>query len=373
MKVSADILNLVPYSPGKPIAETKRELGLERVIKLASNENPLGPSPKALEAIVQAMGELHRYPDAAAYELSRAYAEVYGVSEKELAFGNGSNELIDLLIRIFCEPGETILTSQAAFVAYPICAQAARVKVLTTPLTPDLRFDLKAMAQKLMEPETQKSTRLVFIANPNNPTGTYVKDSELGEFLQELAQHKDLLVVLDEAYLEFVRASDYPDGVAWLKKFPNLVLLRTMSKVFGLAGLRLGAMLARPEVIDLVQRVRNPFNVNSLAQVAAVAALKDAEYLRQVQELTWQGLDYFYGELEGLGLPYWPSQGNFVLFDSQRDSTQVFQAWLRRGVISRPVRNYGLNTHLRLSVGLMEENQEAMSSLADVLSEVQGG
>ena len=371
LNVSSHIRNLVPYSPGKPISETKRELGLETVVKLASNENPLGPSPKALKAIQAALQEIHLYPDAAAYELGQAFAERYGVPRECLVFGNGSNELIDLLVRVFCEPNkEAILTSDAAFVAYPICAQAARVEVKTTPLTQDLKFDLQAMAAQLRQPELAQRVRLVFIANPNNPTGTYVNQGELEAFLAEFGNREDLLVVLDEAYVEFVRALDYPSGLELMKQYPGLVLLRTLSKVYGLAGLRVGALVARPELADLLHRVRNPFNVNSLAQAAAAAALSDQDYLKRVQELTWSGLDYFYKELEALGLKYWPSQGNFVLFDSLRDSSALFQSWLKRGVISRPVKNYGLATHIRLSVGLREENELAMSTLAEVLKEV---
>lgn len=366
MKVSPEIAKLIPYSPGKSIEETKRELGLSQVFKLASNENPLPPSPKVVEAVQQAVLNINRYPDAGCYELRQAVAQHYQVEPEWLSFGNGSNELIDLLIRIFCEPGDSILTSEAGFVAYRICAQAARVKTIETPLTQELKFDLTALKQKALA----EKPKLIFIANPNNPTGTYVSRPELDEFMADLGGRDDVLVVFDEAYLEFVRADDYADAIEYLRQYENVVVLRTMSKVYGLAGLRVGSVVARPEIIDYVNRVRNPFNVNSLAQVAVKTALEDRDYLKKVQDLTWSGLDYMYKELETLKLPFWRSQTNFVLFDSLRDSSEVFQALLKKGVIMRPVKNYGLNTHIRLSVGLPEENEAAMTALGQVLSEI---
>ncbi len=369
MKVAKEILDLVPYRPGKPIEETKRELGLSEVIKLASNENPLGPSPKVLEALRLALADLHRYPDAASFELRQAYSKFYGVAPEYLTFGNGSNELIDLLIHLYCEPESEILVSEAAFVAYRISAQAARVKVREVPMDSQMKFQLKKMADVLAA-DSSNQIRLVFLPNPNNPTGTYFSHAELTEFMKVAGQRPNTLVILDEAYLEYVRADDFPKALDFLKTQPNFVILRTMSKIFGIAGLRLGALIARPEVIDLVNRIRNPFNVNSLAQVAGLAAVQDRDHLERVKSLTWEGLDYFYTELKRLQLPYWESQGNFVLFDSLRDSQQIFQSILRKGVIVRPVDNYGLKSHIRLSVGLPHENQQAIRALESALTEL---
>lgn len=369
MKVSKEISQIIPYSPGKPIAETKRELGLQVVHKLASNECPLGPSPKAVAAMTQALNELHRYPDPSCYDLRQGMASYLKVAPDWLAFGNGSNELIDLLVRTYCEPGEAILTSQAAFLAYALCAQAARVRTVEVPLTADLRFDLTAMARTL-EADTQNQIRLVFIANPNNPTGTVVTRREFETFMKVAGGKKDLLVVVDEAYFEFVRTADSFSTRNYLETYSNLLYLRTMSKVFGLAGLRLGVLVGQPAHLDYIHRVRNPFNVNSLAQAGALAALGDHAHLERVLHTTWAGLDFLTTQLHRLGLKFWPSEGNFVLFDTGRDAMAVFQALLRQGVIMRPVVNYGFPTLLRLSVGYDVENHAAISALEKVLIEI---
>ncbi len=363
MKVSPEILSLRPYQPGKPISETQRELGLERVIKLASNECPIGPSESVLKAMKEALNEIHRYPDGACFEMRRCLMEYYGVSGEELIFGNGSDELVDILTQVYCEPGDAILTSKGAFSAYQISAQSVRARTIYAPMTPDHRFDLKAMAAEL---EKDNRIRLVFLPNPNNPTGTYFTAKEFEDFMS-VAGQKDIFVVLDEAYAEFVRATDYPDSLAARKRYKNLLLLRTMSKVFGLAGLRVGILMAPPEVVDLMNRIRKPFNVNSVAQAAVIAAIKDKEHLEKVKRLTWTGLDYYTSALTEMGLSFLPSQGNFVLFDTGRNGEEVFQAMLREGVILRPVTSYGFPRHLRMSVGLPEENKIAIQTLKKVL------
>lgn len=359
MKISESILNLVPYKPGKPISEAQREYGLDKVYKLASNENPLGPSQKVLNAIEQAAKEIHRYPDPGCFLLKQEFAKYYSVESKSLVFGNGSNELIDLLIRIFCEPGDKVLTSEGSFIAYKVCATASRVQVIETPLTEGLTFDVQA----LIEAYKKHKPQLIFIANPNNPTGTYLNKSEVDALMSAVGNDPECLVVFDEAYNEFVRAEDYPNSLNYFKDYTNVVVLRTFSKIFGLAGLRVGAMVANDEVVDLVNRVRNPFNVNSLAQAAAIAVLHDQEYVQRVQENNWKGLDYFYQQFESLGVKYWKSETNFVLFDTKQDSAQVNEELLKQGVIMRPVKPYGLSTHLRLSVGTVEENQAAIKAL----------
>jgi len=365
MKVSPEILSLVPYQPGKPISETKRELGLTEVIKLASNECPFGPSPKVMRAIEEALQELHRYPDGAAFEMKQAAAKYYGVSEKTVSFGNGSNELIDFLIRIYCDTNDQILTSKGAFIAYKISAQVARVQTIETPLKKNYGFDIPAMVQAL---KTNPKVRLVFLPNPNNPTGAHVTQNEFSQLVDAVNERGDVLLVLDEAYLEFVRAKDYPDGQKAFAENKNICLLRTMSKVFGLAGLRVGFLIAHPEVTDLIHRVRNPFNVNSIAQAAAVAVMNDREFINKVKETTWEGLDYYTDELKKMGLDFVPSQGNFVFFDTGRDAGEVFNACLKKGIIMRPLKNYGFTTQLRLSVGLMEENRAAIKALHEVLA-----
>jgi histidinol-phosphate aminotransferase len=363
MRVPPSIQNLTPYQPGKPISETKRELGLNHVYKLASNECPLGPSEKVRKALVAAIEELQRYPDGSCYEMRQALAKHYNVSPDWLIFGNGSDELVDIMVQIYCDRDESILTSEGAFSAYEISARSVQAGVIHTPLNPELRFDLKAMAQELAR---NPKIRFVFLPNPNNPTGTYYTDSEFAAFM-EVASQKDVFVVIDEAYLEFVRAKDFPDSRAYQKKYPNILILRTMSKLYGLASLRVGVLIAPPEVNDILNRVRKPFNINSLAQAAVVAAVGDREHLDKVKRLTWEGLDYYYAELTKMGVRFWPSQGNFVLLDCGRDAGEVYQALLREGVILRPLKPYKMPNYLRMSVGLPEENEAAIRALRKVL------
>ncbi len=369
MKISQEILDLVPYKPGKPISETQREYGVSRVIKLASNENPLGPSPKALEAVRKNLEQQHRYPDPTHYELIQLLSKIWNVSPLRIGIGNGSDELLDLLIRIYCEPREGILTSESAFAAYEVSAQAARVKTHKVPLKSDGRFDLEKIADYFLSHLDDK-IRLIFIPNPNNPTGTYVAWREIVAFLKRLGNRDDVLIVFDEAYHEFVRAKDFKSALEFQQHYSNVILLKTFSKVYGLAGFRIGAMVAPLQTIEIFNRVRKPFNVNDLAQVAAIAAIQDKEFIEASQAATWQALDYFYASLDKLGLPYFQSEANFVLFDTQRDAKLVNEALLKRGIILRPVQNYGFKTHLRLSVGLPEENEAAIQALEEVLGEV---
>ncbi len=372
MKVSPSIEKLVPYVPGKPIEETKRELGLDTVIKLASNENPLGTSAKVKEALMGALDSVFRYPDASCFELTQKISSRLQVPPDWLAFGNGSDELIDLITRTFCEPGDRVLMSEKSFAAYTIRAQSARAETQVFQMGEDLKIPAREIAQYLRK-SRRPTDRVLFIANPNNPTGTYLNRDEMQEILSVAGGWDDFLIVIDEAYNEFVRASDYPDSLALVKNYSNVITLRTMGKVYGLAGLRLGYMVAQPKITQWVQRIRQPFNVNALAQVAAVAALDDGDYLKKSQEAVWSGLDYFYTELERFGLPFWKSQANFVLFDGLRSGREIFQALLKKGVIMRPLANYGLPRHLRLSVGLKEENEAAMRALENVLATVPEG
>ncbi len=369
MKVSPEIDNLIPYIPGKPIAETQREYGLTKVAKLASNENPLGPSPMALIAIKNLLQQLHRYPDSSAYDLLQVLSKKWGFPTQQLGLGNGSDELIDILVRIYCEAGDGVLTSQGAFSAYEISAQANRAKIHTLPLKANYKFDLKAISDYFFAHPAAK-IRLIFIANPNNPTGTYATRDEVAEFLTKLGNRNEVLIVFDEAYNEFVRAKDYVNADEFMRKYSNVIALRTFSKIYGLAGLRLGAMVAPQTVIEVFNRVRKPFNVNNLVQVAAIAALQDYQFIAASQQTVWKGLDYFYEKLHKMGLPFVESQGNFVMFDTLRDAAQVNEALLRKGIIMRPIKNYGFPTQLRLSVGREEENISAMKALEEVLVQI---
>lgn len=366
IEISEEIKNLEPYQPGKSLSEAQREYGVESFIKLASNECPLSPSSRVLEAIQKTSPDVNRYPDPSCFKLRQIAALYYRVKEEQFVFGNGSNELIDLLIRGFCRPGDSILTSEGAFIAYKICAQAMGVKTIFAPLKEGYKIDLEAFSEQIEK--AWICPKIIFIPNPNNPTGSYVNQKEVQSFLSRWGQREDFLIVFDEAYTEFVRASDYPFHIQ-IEDYKNVVLLKTLSKVFALAGLRLGVMIAHPFVRDIMDRIRNPFNVNALAQVAATEALQDQSFLKQVQKLTWSGLDYFSQEMGAMGLDFIPSQANFIFFDTGKKAFQVNEDLLKRGVILRPVSNYGFPQHLRLSVGLENENKKAIEALKEVLGE----
>lgn len=362
MQVSEFIKNLKPYVPGRSIEEVQRQYGLKEIIKLASNENALGPSSKVVEAVQLAARDVHLYPDASYYECKKALSEKYNVPADMISLGNGSNESIDSLIRIFCEPNkDRVLISQASFVAYKVCAHVNRIYVDEIPLRENFEVDTQKMSLSF------KQHRIIFIPNPNNPTGRYLSHKNLEPLLKVAENNPNALLVLDEAYCEFVRAQDYPDSIALLKKHKNIVLLRTAAKVFGMAGLRVGYMFAHPEIIQLVEKARLPFNVSVPAVAGLKAALQDDEYIRNSQKMVWEGLDYFYSELKKMKLPYLESQGNFIFFDLKKDAGIVFEDLLRKGVILRPVKNYGFETHMRMTVGTRRENEIAIQALKEVL------
>lgn len=364
MKISPFIQNLKPYVAGKSIEEVQREYGLKEIVKLASNENALGPNPKILEVAKKTLSEIHRYPDASYTKAKQTLASHFKVQPNNISLGNGSNELIDMLIRVFCEPNQDeILISQASFIAYKVCAHVNRVSVTEVPMKPNFQMDIEAMAKALTDKH-----KIIFLPNPNNPTGMYVSKKELEPILSKIRGRGDVLLVIDEAYNEFVRASDYPDALSLFREFKNIVVLRTFAKVHGLAGLRLGFMMADPHIVDFVERIRLPFNVSNITASIIDVALNDSEYVKKSQELVWQGLEYFESELKKMGLEYCPSQGNFIFFDLKRDSSLIFEELLKKGVILRPVKNYGFPTHMRMSVGTMEENKKAIESLKSVLS-----
>lgn len=365
------IRTLAPYVPGKPIEETQREYNLRRVVKLASNENPLGPSPKAIQAVKKVISEMHRYPDGSAFALKKRLASTLDVTPSSLIIGNGSNEVIDFLIRTYCLPGNAIVTSEAAFVAYKLCAQIQGVRTLEAPMTEHLEFDLDAILELARKNE---SVRMVFIANPNNPTGTYVNRAALEAFFDELSKVRNgtVLVVLDYAYWEYVSSPDLPDPIQLMKQFVhrlNIVVLKTFSKVYGLAGFRVGYGVGSPEVVSHLEKVRQPFNVNALGLVAAEAALDDEAFVLKSRKVNQQGLTYWQSELEQMSVPYWKSEGNFLLANIQQgfgmSGPDLYQACLRKGVIFRPVANYGLPGALRISVGTPEENRIAVRILRE--------
>ncbi len=355
--VTETIQRLQPYSAGKPIEELERELGITGACKLASNENPLGPSVRAKQAAAEALNTLHRYPDADAFRLRHTLAARLGVEPSELVFGNGSNELLELLVRTFATPEHHLVFAQPSFVVYRMAALAQGVPFSAVPLV-DQVHDLDAMLAAVTE-----RTRLVFIANPNNPTGTYVTEAALRAFLQALPAH--VIVVIDEAYFEYAVADDYPDSLQLRDLHPRLVVVRTFSKAYGLAALRLGYAVCSAELCGYLNRVRAPFNANSVAQAAAIAAFEDEEHLQRVVEQNRAALAQMQAGLDELGLKYWPSQANFVLVDFGQPAVALYEQLLREGVITRPIPP--LPTCLRISAGLPEENQRLLTALKSVL------
>ena len=358
------IRTLAAYPPGMPIEELEREYGIYDSIKLASNENPLGPSPKALAAVARALPQMHRYPDGGCFYLKRALAQKLGVVPESLIFGAGSNEIIELLVRTFMARGEHAVVADQAFVIYRMIVQAAGGRSTIVPLR-NYTHDLEAMADAITP-----STRLVFLANPNNPTGTIFFRSQWREFLAAVPER--VIIVLDEAYAEFVDDPEYPDSLADLAANHLLVVLRTFSKIYGLAALRIGYGIGRPELIELVNRVRQPFNVGTLAQVGAMAALDDTEHVEATRRVNRDGLAYLRAECERLGLTYVPSWANFLLINVG-NGMRVYERLLREGVIVRPMGFYGLPEHIRVTVGIAAENERFVGAISKVLREGGGG
>lgn len=356
---------MTPYSPGKPIAEVKRELGLERVVKLASNENPLGPSPKAVEALKKAAEEAHIYPDGSTHDFRRAVSEKFGVPYDCVIAGNGSDELIHLLGLIFLDsPEDEIVVGYPSFVRYDAAAHLANAKVIQVPLDAEYRHDLAAMA-KAVTP----NTKLLFIANPNNPTGTIVTKAEVDAFLRDLPP--SVTVILDEAYYEFAaHEPDFPCSVDYVLEGRNVVGLRTLSKTYGLAGIRMGYGFAPAQIADAINRAREPFNVNSLAQVAGIAALDDDGHVQRTVENNRRGLERLAGAFEAVGAKPCPSFANFVFADLGRPARPIFQALLERGIIVRPGDVLGAPTCLRVSVGTEEEIELFVEALNEIMEVV---
>ena len=357
---------IAPYVPGKPISETARELGMpeETILKMASNENPLGPSPKALAAFRGALGELNYYPDGSGYELKRVLAARLSVSPESFVLGNGSNDVLELVGRAFLRPGDSAVYSQHAFMVYPLVVQAIGATGIEVPARA-FGNDLAALARAVRE-----DTRIVFLANPNNPTGTFSPWDEIEAFAKALPP--GVLLVLDEAYGEYLPDELASPTTRWLGRFPNLVVSRTLSKAYGLAGLRVGYGVAHPEVAEIMNRVRQPFNVNHLAMVAACAALGDHEFISRSREVNAAGLAQLARGFDRLGLQYIASRANFITVRIGSRAQQVYRALLAAGVIVRPISGYGLPEHLRVTVGLPEQNERFLSALATAVDKRAG-
>jgi histidinol-phosphate aminotransferase len=354
------ILGIEPYVPGKPIEELERELGVHDAIKLASNENPLPPSDRVRNAIVEALGSLNRYPDGSGFYLRQALAKKHGVTPEHVLLGNGSNELIDLLVHAFIRPGDEAVVPHPSFVVYPMSVQAAggiRVVVVLK----DHRLDLEAMARAVTP-----HTKLVFVANPNNPTATIVTADEVEHFMDRVPDRT--IVVFDEAYIEFAAGPDFPDSLSYLRQGRRVVVLRTFSKANSLAGLRVGYGIADPDAIALLNRIRPPFNVNSLAQVAALAALDDEPHVLECVRLIDAGRHFLYDEFTALGIKYAPSRANFILVDVGRSAADIYHKLLREGVIVRPLTSFGMDTALRITIGTPDENRRLVKALRSVLA-----
>ncbi len=364
-RAPAHVRAIAPYQPGKPISELARELGLDEasIVKLASNENPLGVSEPALAAMTRALADVTRYPDGSAFELKAAISRRFGVQPAQVVLGNGSNDVLEIAARAFLTAADSAVYSRHAFAVYPLVVQAIGARGIEVPAR-DFGHDLPAMLAAI-----GPDTRVVFIANPNNPTGTFIEGAALERFIAAVPE--DVLVVLDEAYTDYLPEALRYDSVGWLGRFPNLLVSRTLAKAYGLAGLRVGFGLAAPSVVDLLDRVRQPFNVNSIAQAGAIAVLDDLEFLRRSCEVNRAGMAQVTAGLAALGLEWIPSFANFVTV-RVGPAAEVFQRLLRAGVIVRPVAGYGLPEYLRVSIGTEAENRRFLEALGTVIGAVPG-
>jgi histidinol-phosphate aminotransferase len=357
---------LQPYLPGKPIAELEREHGIRDAIKLASNENPFGPSPLAIAAAQAVLQGVARYPEGGGHMLAQRLAEKHALPRECITLGNGSNDVLDLIARVFLTPEHSAVYSEYAFAVYPIAVQAVGAQARVAPAHDGSRGPAYGHDLAAMEERVDSSTRLVFIANPNNPTGTWLAEPELEDFIVSLPAH--VMVVVDEAYFEYVAHANYPDTSRWLERFPNLIVTRTFSKAYGLAGLRVGYALSHPAVASLLNRVRHPFNVNLVGQVAALAALDDSAHLDNSIRRNHEGMFQLLSGISRLGLGSIESAGNFLTLDTGRSGAEVYNALLQQGVIVRPLLNYGMPQHLRVTIGSTDENARFLEALEKVLA-----
>lgn len=354
-----NILKVKPYIPGKPIEEVKRELGLKSVIKLASNENPYGPSPRVLRAMAAASRGVNRYPDGACFYLRKELATRLKVSQDQIIFGNGSDEVIVLAVRAFVHEGDEVIIAKPSFLIYEIASLIEGARVCSVPLK-NFRYDLEGMKRVV----TAK-TKIIFIGNPDNPAGTYIPKDELKKFIMDI--RKDILIFIDEAYFEYVHAEDYPNGMDFIKGHGNVVVTRTFSKMYGLAGLRVGYGVGDAAVIDVLNRLREPFNVNSIAQAAAIACLKDKKYYQGIAKSVEEERKFLYTNFKALDIQYEESHTNFVLLRVKNDSSVVAQALLKKGVIIRDMNAWGLKNYIRITIGSRKENRLLIRALQEVL------
>ncbi len=353
------ILNIKPYQPGKPIQEVKRELGLKDVVKMASNENPLGPSPKAVSEIKKYLKDINRYPEGGCFYLRQALAKKLEVKETQLIFGNGSDEVIVLALRAFVNDGDEVVVAAPTFLIYEIASKIQGAKIKKVP-TKYFKYDLKAMKEAV-----SRSTKIVFIANPDNPNGTYVTKYELEAFLKGLPE--SVIVFIDEAYFDFVKESDYPNSLDYVSR-NNVIVTRSFSKSYGLAGLRIGYGISSLEIIRYMESVREPFNVNSIAQVAAVAALKDKKFLAKTKKVTQYGRKFLYSLFKMLGVRYIPSVTIFVVFEVGKDADSISKKLLKKGIIVRNMKAWGLDTLIRVTVGTEKENKRFSKELKKIIT-----
>ncbi|MGK0498826.1 MAG: histidinol-phosphate aminotransferase [Oceanicoccus sp.] len=353
------VQGLMPYQAGKPIEELERELGIANIVKLASNENPLGPSASVLAAIADNAAYICRYPDSNGFNLKRQLAERLAVGSEQVTLGNGSNDVLELIARAYLQPGKSAMFSQHAFVVYSLAVKACGAKAIITKAK-DWGHDLNAIVAAIAD-----DTQVIFIANPNNPTGTLLAEPALVDFLDKVPAN--IIVVLDEAYFEYAQSDDAPDGVALLKHYPNLIVTRTFSKAYGLAALRVGYAVASAEITDVLNRVRAPFNVNSVGLAAAQAVLEDEAYLEQGRQVNRQGMQQLEQGFKQMGLRYIPSAANFLAVEFTTDTNQLYQQLLQQGVIVRPIGVYEMPNHLRVSIGLAHENAAFLAALQKIL------
>ncbi|WGE79978.1 histidinol-phosphate transaminase [Actinobacillus equuli] len=353
------VKSLSPYQAGKPIEELERELGISNIIKLASNENPFGFPESAKQAIINQLNDLTRYPDANGFELKAAISKKFGVQATQITLGNGSNDLLELFTHTFASEQDEIIYSQYAFIVYPLVTKAINAVAREIPAK-NWGHDLDAFLAAVNE-----KTKLIFIANPNNPTGNFLTEAEIDAFLAKVPAN--VIVVLDEAYTEFTEASERVDSFGLLAKYPNLIVSRSLSKAYGLAGLRIGYAVSNPEIADLLNRVRQPFNCNSLALASAIAVMNDDAFVEKVAENNRKEMQRYEAFCQAQGLDYIPSKGNFITIDFKRPAAPIYEALLREGVIVRPIAGYGMPNHLRISIGLPAENDRLFAALVKVL------
>ncbi|MGE0268365.1 MAG: histidinol-phosphate transaminase [Candidatus Omnitrophota bacterium] len=353
------VFTIKPYVPGKPIDEVKREFGLKEVIKLASNENPYSPSPKVVKAINNAVLQINRYPDGYCFSLRETLSRHLNVKPTQLVFGNGSDELIVMAARLFVNEGDEVINAKPSFLIYDIASKISGAKIISIPLK-NFHYDLDGMKKAITD-----KTRIIFLGNPDNPAGTYLKQKDVERFLEGIPE--DILIFIDEAYYEYVDAKDYVDSIKLLKTHKNLIVTRTFSKMYGLAGLRIGYGVANPELCDIFDRIREPFNINSIAQAAAVACLKDKIYYRNVAKKINTQRKFLYDRFTRMKIDFQPSSTNFILVNVKRDSSDVSKKLMENGIIVRDMSSWGMGQYIRVTVGTKEENRRFIEALEKVL------